>query len=191
MERYRKYSFKLTGIVCFSTLFLLVLLLSQAQAGAPVLDEVCRDWENRPVKNVYDSSLQVFAEVRPVPQREQSIAMERGLSPYVIHINPELYYLGRYTQQWLYLRQCAHIRERHAVIQEGIRGLRIEDEQQADCQAIRAMRTDQDTPVTSRQIYSIERDIERLLRENRWSQVLAGPQRRISLESCMREKSDR
>jgi hypothetical protein len=182
MKNLRKWFLIVLGIGYPCVLLLLILSLSEAHAGAPVLEETCVDSGKRHVPIKYDTSLQFFAEARLIAKAEQKMASDRGMSIYVIYINPSRYFLDRYTQQWLYLRQCAHITLKHSVIPEGMHGLKIEDEQRADCQAIREM---QSSPgFSTRQIYSIERDIERLSRENRWGQVLAGPQRRISLESC-------
>ena len=119
-----------------------------------------------------------------VNRAERKEAEEKGLSPYYIVINPERYYLGQDTQIWLYYRQCAHIQQQHSIVREDPRKPDIQDEQEADCLAIKAMESDPDIHFSKRLIDSIERDIERLIREKRWSEVLTGPQRRISLRRC-------
>jgi hypothetical protein len=57
---------------------------------------------------------------------------------YEIRVNPERTYLGKATQEWLYLRQCAHIRERHEVL-KGERGFALRDEEDADCRAVQEL----------------------------------------------------
>ena len=114
-----------------------------------------------------------------------SRAVPRKLLFSSIVVNPERYYLGRWTQQWLYLRQCAHVNEGHPIATEGLRGLRIRDEEEADCWAARHLM--QGTKkLSTRTLYSIERDMERVVKEDRWDEVLPGPQRRISLSSCLK-----
>jgi hypothetical protein len=133
----------------------------------------------------YDGGRRLFAEVEQLPSHERREAAERGLSEFVIVVNPERYFLGRWTQQWLYLRQCAHISERHPVATEGLRGLQIRDEEAADCWAVRRLIEGPNRLSTST-LYAIERDMERVMKEGRWDEVLPGPRRRISLSACMR-----
>lgn len=186
MESNKKNLFNMFDLFYLIIFFLVILAISYVQAGAPSIRETCSDNQGRLVRTIYDYNLQVFAEARLLPLKEQTTA--KGISPYVIYINPERYYLGHYTQTWLYLRQCSHIKEQHPVVQEGNRRLDVRDEQKADCLAIQAMISDPSISISSRQISSIERDIERLIRENRWSEVLSGPQRRIFLEKCLHER---
>jgi hypothetical protein len=159
-------------------LVILLLSASSAIAGAPALNEKCQDRSGLRVVTVYDTTRQYFAQALPMRRSEQAAARQRGLSPFVIYVNPSLYFLGRQTQQWLFLRQCIHIQEGHRIIQDGMRGLNMRDEVQVDCAAARALRT------SSRTLYSIERDLQRALREGRWPNVLPGPQRRVSLSAC-------
>ena len=158
-----------------------ILTCAIASGGAPALQETCYDTSNMKVATIYDPYVQVFAEVRRLPKSERIPASQAGVSSYMIYVNPERYYLGRQTQQWLYQRQCVHIIRGHAVAQSGLRGLNIKDEEVADCQAARDM---SNAGLSSRDLYSIERDIERIAREGLWNQVLPGPQRRVSLSSC-------
>ena len=79
-----------------------------AFAGAPQLDENCRDKANRPVSTVYSTTkTRYFAEA----------GSDRSTS--VIYVNPELYFLGQRTQQWLYQRQCVHIQKNHLIASVG------------------------------------------------------------------------
>jgi hypothetical protein len=188
MESHKENLFNMFNLFYLGIFFLVILAFSYVQAGAPSIRETCNDNEGRLVRTVYDYNLKVFAEARLLPRKEPTTAIREGISPYVIYINPQRYYLGRYTQTWLYLRQCSHIKEQHPVVQEGNRGLNVRDEQKADCLAIQAMISDPSISISSRQISSIERDMERLIRENRWSEVLSGPQRRIFLEKCLHER---
>jgi hypothetical protein len=173
---------------CSFVIFSLTILFSGAAlAGGPVLKEDCKDQENRTVSTRYDVSINVFAEAKFLPRNELDRAKRTGLSPYVIHVNPDRYYISRLTQQWLYDRQCAHIRAEHLIVQEGLRALTIRDEERADCLALDDMSgsAEANTPsISMRDRYSIERDIERVMREGRWQEVLPGPQRRISLSTC-------
>ena len=162
-------------------LVLLVLSASSAIAGAPALNESCRDRGGQRVVTVYDATRQYFAQALPMRRSEQAAAMQRGLSPFVIYVNPSLYFLGRQTQQWLFFRQCVHIQQGHRIVQDGVRALNMRDEEQTDCLAARMM------SASSRTLYSIERDMERVLREkDGWNRVLPGPKRRIALSSCVK-----
>ena len=162
--------------------FVIVLLsTSSAIAGAPALNETCRDRSGLRVVTVYETTRQYFAQALPMRRSEQAAARQRGLSPSAIYVNPSLYFLGRQTQQWLFFRQCVHIQQGHRIVQDGVRALNMRDEEQADCLAARMM------GATSRTLYSIERDMERALREkDGWNRVLPGPKRRIALSSCMK-----
>jgi len=170
-----------------AVVFLVLTLLTSfaAIAGAPELNEKCQDRGGKRVRAVYDPSKQFFAQARLIPSSERRSAEERGLSQYVIYVNPERYFLGRETQQWLYTRQCAHIVLEHPVVRQGERGLNLRDEVEADCWAVREMSSGR-SQLSRSAIYSIERDMERVIRENRWSEVLPGPKRRINLSSCKR-----
>lgn len=166
----------------FLCLAVLLLSISSAIAGAPALEGSCQDRDGRRVLTLYNTARQYFAQAELARASERSAAAQRGLSQFVIYVNPSLYFLGRQTQQWLFYRQCAHIVQGHPIARSGVRALNIRDEEQADCWAARRMGT------SPRTLYSIERDMERLLREkNRWSRVLPGPQRRIALSSCMKK----
>jgi len=149
-----------------------VLCTTLASAGAPSLNEDCRIG-NRPIQVRYESSTPVFAQAR----------QSSSSSPPVIFVNPEVYFVGRETQQWLYERQCVHIQRNHAVLREGEKGLRLEDEELADCTALTAMTTGS-TPNRSLRA-AIESDMQRVTQdETRWRQVLPGPRRRISFQRC-------
>jgi hypothetical protein len=111
----------------------------------------------------------------------------RGESGVVILVNPDRYFLGQRTQQWLYLRQCAHIYQRHAIVENGERALKLEDEESADCVALRELINNPSPPGASQSMLraAIESDMDRLLRdESRWRQVLPGPLRRVSFNGC-------
>ncbi len=182
MDFQKEKLFFLFGLLFCCVVLLVVLTFSYVQAGAPQIRERCQGPDGRQIPTIYDSNLPVFAEARMLSRAEQREAKEKGISAYFIVVNPERYYLGQYTQIWLYRRQCAHILEQHKVVREGYRQLEMRDEQQADCLAIEAMQ--KDTNLSNRQIDSIERDIERLIQKKRWAEVLPGPQRRISLRRC-------
>lgn len=153
-----------------------LLLCLPVRAGAPAIDETCVDRSGSRVPVQIDLKQRYFAGA--VPLRGSS---SRGGSSFVIYINPERTYLGRQTQQWLYLRQCAHIVEQHPVLR-GEQGLNIRDEEAADCWAARQLVKGVSS---SRVLYAIESDMERLVRDpQRWREVLPGPQRRIALSSC-------
>lgn len=179
MESHKEKFFYLFGLL-FGVVLLVIFTFSYVQAGAPQIRERCQDPDGRQIPTRYDSSLPVFAEAQRLPREER----RNNKSEYIIVINPELYYLSRDTQIWLYRRQCAHIQQRHRVVSGGEKALNIRDEQQADCLAIRAMELDKKISLSSRQVDAIERDIERLTRKNRWGEVFAGPQRRISFKRC-------
>lgn len=164
--------------------------MASALAGAPQLDETCRDRDMRPVPIIYTASgTRFFAEASVVPAAERQAARERGLPPVAIRVNPELYFLGQRTQQWLYLRQCVHIQQDHPIARLGERALTPLDEEQADCMAFQQMvnspvKGSSSTAPMSMVQASIESDMDRVLRENRWNKVLPGPQRRISFDRC-------
>lgn len=175
----------------FNSIFRLPLLVTSlwvslsvgVQAGAPTIEETCRDSNNRPVTTRYSSSSRLFAEVRRLSPEEQRLAAERGISTYLIYINPDRYYLGRQTQQWLYLRQCAYIQKGHDIGTSGLRSINIRNEEIVDCFAMRAL-SRANPQISSRTAYAIERDIERAIAKGRWGEILPGPQRRVSLTSC-------
>ena len=161
----------------FASLPVWLLLGTPAFAGAPELNETCRDQNGAPVRMQLSTSTRFFAETG----RARAPTSRGDASMYIIYINPERTFLGRPTQQWLYLRQCAHIRERHPVINEGERALSVRDEEMADCWAARELVRGGESPKT---LYVIESDMARLIRDRRWGEVLPGPERRISLLSC-------
>jgi hypothetical protein len=154
-----------------------LLMCSQALAGAPAIEETCRGANGGRVQTQVDLRQRYFALAGPV------LTGPLAGNAYVIYINPERTYLGRSTQQWLYLRQCAHINERHPVL-KGEQALNIRDEEAADCWAVRELLKTSGS--SSRILYSIESDMDRLLSDvNRWREVLPGPQRRVLLSSCL------
>jgi hypothetical protein len=187
MESHKKIIY-LFGLLIFVAVLPVNFTVFHVQAGAPAKQENCPDPDGRPIPTEYDSNLPVFAEARMLPRAEWEEAKSKGVSLYVIVINPERYYLGRYTQIWLFRRQCARIQKMGKAISQGYRRLNMRDEQQVDCMAVEAMQSDPDIRLSNRTIESIERDIERLIRNKRWGEVIAGPQRRISLKRCMSSK---
>lgn len=161
------------------SLIALVLIPTSAIAGAPAIEETCRDKNGASIPTQVDLRQRYFALAAKAPARGSTPSSGAGL---VIYINPERTYLGRQTQQWLYLRQCAHIVDRHQVLFQGEQSLNIRDEEAADCWAAKMLTT---SAGSSRVLYSIESDMDRLAREpDRWREVLPGPQRRISFSSC-------
>lgn len=145
---------------------------SVAKAGAPDIKEGCRDRQGREVRVRYDSRFETFAEARLGPP-----------GPAVIYINPDVYFVGSETQQWLYERQCIHIQRDDPVIRDGERGLKLEDEERVDCLALKVM-TDQ-RPSSARTLRSsIESDIGRAMKEDKWRRLLPGPPRRVLLQRC-------
>lgn len=161
--------------------------LMPAHAGAPQLDETCRGRDNQPVPTRYDPNARFFAEARIAPAAEREAAARRGVPLVAIHINPEIYFIGRQTQQWLYLRQCVHLQKQHRILQSGERGLSLDEEEAADCGAAQALTRSAPPGTNTRTLfYSIESDIERALKLDRWRQLLPGPQRRIVLANCPR-----
>lgn len=183
MKRFKEFFFHGIRLTSFCVVLLVVLHVFSVQAGAPRIEGKCQDRNGRQVSTWYDSLLQVFAEVRMLPGAQQYEAKIKGVSEYVIVINPERYYLGRYTQSWLYQRQCAHIQQNHKVITNP-RAFDYQEEQSVDCLAIQLMRSDKNLNLSNRQIDSIERDLERLIRNRQWADVLPGPERRVSLKGC-------
>lgn len=155
-------------VLCFS--------VNLAFAGAPRLDETCVDRDKRPVPTRYETSKRPFAAAARPPVRKSE-----SQSPYVIYVNPDIYFLSGETQQWLYLRQCVQIQADRVVDPDNSRGINIADEEDADCLAAREMLK---IKGSQRMLYSIERDIERI-DERRWSQVLYGPVRRVPLAKCL------
>jgi hypothetical protein len=152
-----------------------------AFAGAPSLDENCHDKSNRRVPTRYDvAATNYFAEARVDGQSA------------AIYINPDRYFLGQRTQQWLYQRQCVHIQKDHAIAKPDDRGQKPgerapkpEDEEEADCLAMREMANSPAQGSSVRTLRAaVESDMERVLKEDRWRQVMPGPQRRISFDKC-------
>jgi hypothetical protein len=171
--------------MCYRLSLFLTLVISvfpsKLPAGSPILSvSQCLDSQANAVEVRFRGGLRGFAVVR---KEKESPSPDE--SPYVIYVNPDLYYLSRDTQEWLYQRQCAHIKQNHEVIHKRSSRLNIDDEREADCIAVHLMLSDSERNLSSREFYSIERDIERVVRENRWSDVLPGPERRISLQSCL------
>jgi hypothetical protein len=185
MEAHKKKVIYLFGLLLLGVLLPAILTFSQVQAGAPEIREECRGPDGRPIRSLYDSSLPKFAEARMLSRAEQREAKERGVSAYVIVVNPERYYLGRYTQIWLYRRQCARIQMIRENINKRNRQLHMGEEYDVDCMAVQAMQEDKRIRFSQRTIDSIERDIERLLVNERWYEVLPGPQRRVALKRCV------
>ena len=142
-------------------------------AGAPQLSETCRGPDNRPVPTRYDVKVRFFAEAQAKPP--------------AILVNPEIFFIGRQTQQWLYLRQCVHLRLQHRIVQQGERALSLDEEELTDCLAAKELAASKEFGSNARTLmYSIESDIERALKQDRWRQLLPGPQRRIALSNCGR-----
>lgn len=157
------------------------LMCSPVFAGAPPLAEFsCSDIKGARIQTRVDPRQRYFATAASASRGSSSAG-----NVYEIRINPERTYLGKATQEWLYLRQCAHIRERHEVL-KGERGFALRDEEDADCRAVHElMKKSGGSP---RILYSIESDMERVLKDpNRWREVLPGPQRRVLLSSCLRK----
>jgi hypothetical protein len=167
--RYAVDGLLLAAWICCATL---------ATAGVPSLDENCRDGNNRPVPVRYDTGVSVFAEARLARPGSPSTA------PVIIHVNPDVYFVGRETQQWLYQRQCVHIRQNHSVVRDGERGLRLADEEQADCAALAVAGLSSSASSSRALRASIESDMQRASRDGKWHRLLPGPQRRISLDRC-------
>lgn len=169
-----------SGRLFFYSALLVILSIAYVQAGSPRIGKLSKDSIGREIKIEYDSNMSVFAEAR---LRSGSNINDKN-PQYFVALNPELYYLGRYTQIWLYLRQCVHIRQNHDIIRHANRELNIHEEQIADCLAIEEMKLDRDYHLSIRQIDAIERDIERIIKNNQWRDVFAGPERRIYLRHC-------
>lgn len=172
------------GLISCSIGLLLILLSSYVHAGAPEIKETCKDNDGLTIKTVYDSSLQVFAEAKMIRKTERERARQVGISPFAVYVNPERYYLSQYTQRWLYYRQCVLIAEFPREIMQAEQRINIDLEYQLDCRALQILRSDPKAEISYRQIQSIERDMERVLRDNRWSEILPGPERKIHLMEC-------
>ena len=157
-----------------------------ALAGAPALDETCRDKDGQPVPTRYDpAATPHFAQARVLPMAQRAEGLMKGIPLAAIHVNPERYFLGQRTQQWLYLRECVHIQREHPIARAGERGLRPEHEEEADCLALLDLaKSPRQTSSLRTLRVAIESDMERVLREGRWRLVLPGPQRRISFDKC-------
>jgi len=162
---------------------LVLLVIFQANAGAPSIEDICVDQKGRRVMTVYQPSRGAFAEAKPLPKSERNSATERGLSTYAIYVDPERYYLSRLSQRWLFLRQCAHIWSNNDILYKGESGLNIDQEEEADCWAVSEL-LKRDSRATTKTLYAIERDIERAAEEGRWREILPGPKRRIKVSSC-------
>lgn len=157
-------------------------LMQTVLAGAPSLTERCRV-DKREIGPRYDATAtRYFAEARVIGSGGSGAAVE-------IVVNPTIYFLGQRTQQWLFLRQCVHLQKNHDIVRGGERAMLIEQELEADCQAVRDLAgsttAQQSIGSSARTLrVSIESDMERLLRDKQWSAVLPGPQRRISFDKC-------
>jgi hypothetical protein len=157
-----------------------LLLCGHATAGAPDIEPNCVDRNERRVPAEFNFRQQFFAVAAPA--RTGPLAA----SAFVIYINPERTYLGRQTQQWLYLRQCAYIAEQPQMVRgERVeQGVNLRQEEGADCWAVRELLKGGKSPSI---LYSIENDMDRLTRDaDRWREVLPGPQRRVMLSSCLK-----
>lgn len=156
------------------------LLCFEVLAGAPPVAEYTCDIKGTRVQTRVDPRQRYFATAGP------HFVGSNPIGSFEIRVNPERTYLGKATQEWLYLRQCAHISERHEVVVKGEQGLKLRDEEDADCRAVQElMKKSGSSP---RILYSIESDMERVLNDpNRWREVLPGPQRRVQLSSCLRK----
>ncbi len=154
------------------------LLCSQALAGAPPIAEfTCGDIRAR-VQTRADPRQRYFAVA-------SSVLTGPLAGTYEIRVNPERTYLGKATQEWLYLRQCAHIVQRHGVL-TGEQSYKLRDEEDADCWAVRELV--KKSGGSPRILYSIESDMDRVLNDaTRWREVLPGPQRRVLLSNCLRK----
>lgn len=174
--------------MCPSTrlwLFVLGCIAAQpALAGAPMLRENCLSARGQPVPIRYDVTIRFFAEARVIQASERAAAAERGVPPAAIVVNPERYFLGERTQQWLYQRQCVHIQQGHRIAIHGEPALEPAEEEKADCEGLRVL-TKGDPAAVRMLRLSIESDLQRVLRENRWSQVLPGPPRVVAFDRCV------
>ena len=160
--------------------------VAAALAGTPDLDDNCSTDQGRVVVRYDPAATRYFAEARVVPPEERSEAQRRNVPVLSIVVNPTLYFLGQRTQQWLFLRQCVHIQQRHRIAERGERALLPEDEERADCQALSAM-IDRGLGQGSTRgalVLAIESDMERVAGMGRWREVLPGPARRIALGKC-------
>jgi hypothetical protein len=164
----------------YAVLSIGLLMAAPAFAGAPPLAEFSCDIKGARVQTRVDPRQRYFATASPVLTGSTASS-----NSFEIRVNPERTYLGKATQEWLYLRQCAHIMDRHDVV-KGEQGLKLRDEEDADCRAVQElMKKSGGSP---RILYSIESDMERVLNDpNRWREVLPGPQRRVQLSSCLRK----
>jgi len=151
-------------------------------AGEPPL-KGCEDLKNEPVPTEYDKRLPSFAKV--VVHRS-----DRG-ERYIIVVNPTHYYLSRETQQWLYLRQCAHIRLGHDyALHAQNEEPNLREEREADCWAITTMLEDKKYGFSERGISKIQRDIDELEKNSeRWRDVFGGPRRRVYTYDCLNKSA--
>ena len=102
-----------------------------------------------------------------------------------IVVNPERYFIGNWTQQWLYLRQCAHINLAHPIRDEGDKGFNFDDEESADCWAVNRLREDPlEQGFSDRALRDIERDIAYVVKKGLWRELLPGPERPVDLMAC-------
>lgn len=156
------------------------LMCSPVFAGAPSVGEYsCGETKGARVQTRVDPRQRYFAVAG------QAFTGSTPTNAYEIRINPERTYLGKATQEWLYLRQCAHINLRHEVLR-GEQGRKLRDEEEADCWAVQELIKKSGT--SSRILYSIESDMERVVNNaERWREVLPGPPRRVQLSSCLRK----
>lgn len=179
-ENMRKHVNTLVAVLSILvSLNLSTSLINTVYAGAPPL-EGCKDRESRPIPTDYDDRLASFAKVIINPSN--------GGEEYVIKVNPTHYYLSRETQQWLYLRQCAHIQLSHQVMRTTNNETNLREEKEADCWAIRTMLTDRKFYFSERGISKIQRDIEKLERDRqRWQEIFGGLRRRVYTNECLRK----
>ncbi|MEX8520649.1 MAG: hypothetical protein AB3X44_19255 [Leptothrix sp. (in: b-proteobacteria)] len=157
--------------VSFFLLTFVIFWADSSVAAVASLDEDCRDHNNRAIPIKYDRAATVFAEARV------------GYSGPVIVINPNVYFVGRQTQQWLYQRQCVHIQQGHSVVREGEKGMLLADEESADCGALTAVAAQFSSSARTLRA-AIESDVQRAIRDGNWRWLFTGPQRRISLDKC-------
>lgn len=165
------------------SLFIFDLMDSIALAGGAPPLKGCEDLKNNPVPTEYDRRLPSFAKV---------VVNRSGKhEKYIIVVNPSHYYLSRETQQWLYLRQCAHIRLKHDyALHAKNEKPNLREEREADCWAITRMLKDKQYRFSERGISKIQRDIEDLARSSeRWRDIFGGPRRRVYTYDCAYKKS--
>ena len=160
-----------------TTLSLVFSIYRPAYAGAPQL-EGCTDNQGRHVPTQTDPRLESFAKVKITRSSTEDF--------YTILVNPTHYYLSRETQQWLYFRQCAHIKLNHQSIRVKDESQNLREERDADCWAIMEMLQNEQFNFRERQIAKIKKDIELLEREReRWQDVFGAPRRNTYTYECL------